>query len=1001
MKKIFLTCVFLIIAFVAFAVTTDWSFTTATNYTFDSNKIEVSGGKVQFKTDFFDSSWKYRQAITVYNTSNTNALAEYQVELDFDSSNTDFWEKVNSDGSDVRFTASDKTTLLDHYLDSFDSSAQTAKYWVKVNSIGASTTETIYLYYGNSLATSASSLESTFSYSTPRTVGYIVSDLLAAGTLNVISLADSNQITDGTTTLNLDDQKMDNFSASELSIGTAIQAKKIFHADAYINSTDMISPVSWAGTEFYYYSYRANGKVFGILSPFGTATVNVYELPDITVPVWSSTVDSTGSTASVNVTQSRAIKITSDIPILVQHYTSTLADSYPFYPASTDHLYGIPKLLLFGGPAGASVNYVNSDGAGSSLTLSSNGIGSITVTDTFGTAKAYQVQSSQAIGANQSADGGGGEGTVFLPEIEMGTVFGSANSVNYIAIAAPSPNTTCVLYDKDGNAISTQTGGAREDVNKIYFNNVLSGGWKLVADKPVYAYYDKSGLGDETNLMSYKQMRQFTYPTPTVEVLSTVEKPFPIDNPTIQPVTSQFKEFQTISILNENATKNGGEIKYILSNDKGSTWLYFNSTNSSWEVSDETYLQSNTTTEVNANVISFPVGSGWFLFKAFLHSDGTQEVELDQVSLISSMLTPEVASYFPANGAINVSADSAISIQFSHTMDQPSVENAISVVSAIDNNNQAISEVVSGSFTWNNVRTAVFTPTVAFNKGYTFVVTVAASAMTVGGYQMSEANTFSFRTVFDKAKTSIYESTDQKAKVELDADAFSSDGYVIINRDPINDPTEVVAASIQSANEKTEIDGNPYIFPITSSITEFIAYDSSDTRITDNFDAPVTITLYYDDADDDGYVDNVSPPVKGEDLLLYRLDETSGLWVRVPGSTVDTDSKNVSAQVLHFSVYTLMSSPSLDLNLAYAYPVPFKPSEGHTTITFTNLASECTIRIYTISGNPVALLSETDGDGQYVWNVKNSSGFDLVSGVYLYFIQSASDVKTGKIMVIR
>ena len=89
MKKAFpfilLSLFFVLIAYVAIATTTDWSFSTPTNYTYDTDEISVSSGAAQLTTDFFDGDWQYRQAITVNNTANTNALAEYQVEIDLDN----------------------------------------------------------------------------------------------------------------------------------------------------------------------------------------------------------------------------------------------------------------------------------------------------------------------------------------------------------------------------------------------------------------------------------------------------------------------------------------------------------------------------------------------------------------------------------------------------------------------------------------------------------------------------------------------------------------------------------------------------------------------------------------------------------------------------------------------------------------------------------------------------------------------------------------------------
>ncbi|NQU17898.1 MAG: Ig-like domain-containing protein [Candidatus Saganbacteria bacterium] len=466
------------------------------------------------------------------------------------------------------------------------------------------------------------------------------------------------------------------------------------------------------------------------------------------------------------------------------------------------------------------------------------------------------------------------------------------------------------------------------------------------------------------------------------------------NDPTILPMTTDYQGFQTIASVSEEATKNGGEIKYVLSNDQGSSWLWYNSSNTTWETSVGTYAQANATAEINSNIIEFPLGSGKFLFKAFLHSDGTQAVELDNFSVQYFLNTPEVVSLAPVSGAINVGADSPVSVVFSHTMNQSTVENAISVSAILDNNDLTTSESVSGTFTWPNVRTASFEPSSLLKKGYTYQVTVSTEAESVGGYQIASAESFSFRTVFDKSKSNTYKSSDEKVEVEIAADALGEDGYIEIDRDPSS-------GSIDTANSKETGRGDPYHYVLSDSVTEIDAYDSDGTKITSLFNAPVTLTMYYTDSNGDGYVDGTNPPVKAVDLLIYYLDETNNLWVRVPGSSVDTSNKYLSARTLHFSIYSLMANASTDLVNAYAYPVPFKPSLGHSTITFTNLASQCTIRIFTLRGDLVAALNETDGDGKYEWDVKNQDGITLASGVYLFHIESGVNTKSGKLMVVR
>ena len=107
------------------------------------------------------SGWSYYSKVPIDNTGNSNALTDYQVKVSLTSSNFDF-TKANSDGSDIRFTDSDQSTLLSYWIENYDSSGQTATIWVKVPSIPASATKDIYLYFGNSSATSASDIDNTF-----------------------------------------------------------------------------------------------------------------------------------------------------------------------------------------------------------------------------------------------------------------------------------------------------------------------------------------------------------------------------------------------------------------------------------------------------------------------------------------------------------------------------------------------------------------------------------------------------------------------------------------------------------------------------------------------------------------------------------------------------------------------------------------------------------------------------------------------------------------------
>ncbi len=102
-----------------------------------------------------NSAWSKRKPITITNSS--SVLTNYQVKVvvAYDSD-------MQADFDDIRFTSSDGTTELSYWLESKTDSS-TATFWVKAPSLTNGST-TIYMYYGNASAASASSGSNTFDF---------------------------------------------------------------------------------------------------------------------------------------------------------------------------------------------------------------------------------------------------------------------------------------------------------------------------------------------------------------------------------------------------------------------------------------------------------------------------------------------------------------------------------------------------------------------------------------------------------------------------------------------------------------------------------------------------------------------------------------------------------------------------------------------------------------------------------------------------------------------
>jgi len=107
------------------------------------------------------SGWQYRKNITINNTQNSNILTNYQVLVDVDTQSLISAGKMQPYCNDTRFTDSDGDTLLSYWIESGCNTTST-KIWVNVTNIPASSTKTIYVYYGNPSVSSASNGSATF-----------------------------------------------------------------------------------------------------------------------------------------------------------------------------------------------------------------------------------------------------------------------------------------------------------------------------------------------------------------------------------------------------------------------------------------------------------------------------------------------------------------------------------------------------------------------------------------------------------------------------------------------------------------------------------------------------------------------------------------------------------------------------------------------------------------------------------------------------------------------
>ncbi|TAK05055.1 DUF2341 domain-containing protein [Patescibacteria group bacterium] len=135
---------------------TSWLDTT--KFDSSSNVVSFSAGQLTLATTtaWYDTSLKYRRKITFDNSGQAENLTNFPVLVALNSSRVDYANTQNS-GQDIRFTDSDGVTLLPYEIEKWDETS-TSTVWVKVPQIASSSsTDHIYVYYGNTTTSSAQS----------------------------------------------------------------------------------------------------------------------------------------------------------------------------------------------------------------------------------------------------------------------------------------------------------------------------------------------------------------------------------------------------------------------------------------------------------------------------------------------------------------------------------------------------------------------------------------------------------------------------------------------------------------------------------------------------------------------------------------------------------------------------------------------------------------------------------------------------------------------------
>lgn len=95
------------------------------------------------------------------------------------------------------------------------------------------------------------------------------------------------------------------------------------------------------------------------------------------------------------------------------------------------------------------------------------------------------------------------------------------------------------------------------------------------------------------------------------------------------------------------------------------------------------------------------------------------------------------------------------------------------------------------------------------------------------------------------------------------------------------------------------------------------------------------------------------------------------------------------------------------LDDATVYPNPWTSGSAQNYVIFANLTKTATVQIYDLNGKFLKEIKETDGNGGVEWDLKDSGGRDVPTGIYLFRAEGKDSNgldlkgKTGKFAVVR
>ena len=386
-------------------------------------------------------------------------------------------------------------------------------------------------------------------------------------------------------------------------------------------------------------------------------------------------------------------------------------------------------------------------------------------------------------------------------------------------------------------------------------------------------------------------------------------------------------------------------------------------------------------------------------------------------------------TFFQNGLQIGVTSQAPIQINFSDQLDPSTLAAGITVSVVIDHLAQPSNSLAPITFNYNPTGASLtITPQGNWQGNTLYDVVLNQNLLSLDEFGLTSSTGIPFLTALDPQQENVALNPlsvpglalpasgpnglpNPSFTLDIPQSALSDYSFLRFSQDPLNSPLGVDPSLIRNATAKAQAARGIYETPVT--LEEIAAYNLQGQAVS-SLSFPVQATLSYSDSN--GLIQGGNGVIRSGTLSFWALDQVHDLWVKMPASSVNPAAKTVTAPITQFSVYALMGEASGSASEVFVFPTPWRPhgpdagtGPGQTGtdaggMTFNNLPSECSIKIYTLSGRLVRELNHSDTGGsigQEKWDGLTSSGAAAASGVYLWRVISSTDGKNGKLMIIR